>query len=290
MRAHAILILGLAALMVAPDASAQSFKEKLKKATEEVGQQIKQEVKQQIKQEASKRAPEKTPAKSAAKPSVKKTITVPSSQGSSQPAGGQATTVKLPEIHNALFAPLGAPADPKQGVKSSSVTRPPKEDAKQPDWNDARPYVDELDNKSLIEEFVLLNECLNSGYIDSNSPVAIRYFNQVQREFTNRMEVLERMVEYYDQTKTDYVSDYGLDAAAVNDNNHRMLASILKQDVYKRTVRSSLAPFFELKIKDGDSWFTCFNEETRKYFAEHGGYEDAHKKMTIWDPDALPEK
>lgn len=288
MRAHAILILGLAALMVAPDASAQSFKEKLKKATEEVGQQIKQEVKQQIKQEASKKTPEKTPAQS--KPSVKKSAAISGRQDNGQPAAGQATTVKLPEIHNALFEPLGAPADPKQGVKSSSVTRPPKEDAKQPDWNDARPYVGELDNKSLVEEFVLLNECLNSGYIDSNSPVAIRYFQQVQREFSDRIEVLDRMVEYYDQTKTDYVSDYGLDAAAVNDNNHRMLAGILKQAVYKRTVRSSLAPFFELKIKDGDSWFTCFNDATRKYFAEHGGYEDAHKKMTIWDPDALPEK
>lgn len=86
MRAHAILILGLAALMVAPDASAQSFKEKLKKATEEVGQQIKQEVKQQIKQEASKKTPEKTPAQS--KPSVKKSAAISGRQDNGQPAAG----------------------------------------------------------------------------------------------------------------------------------------------------------------------------------------------------------
>lgn len=260
MKARAILIFGLAALIGMPNTSAQSFKERLKKATEKVGQQVKQEV--------SKKAPEKKSdnTSSSEKKGVQK-------RNDNQQSKDKTPTANLPQTHTALFAPLGEPVNAKYGIKSVTPVRPPKEDAKQPDWNDARTHVYELDNKSLTDEYLMLNDCIKSGYIGSTSPASFRFHN-VKDELIARTETLNRMVNIYNEAKDN--AEDGEDGFA--DLERKRLAAYLKGRLYKTLIRSSIAPFFTLE----GNWIS---NETKTYFKTHGGYENAHKaNWTVWNP------
>lgn len=75
-------------------------------------------------------------------------------------AKSNSASTDLPETHTALFAPLGEPAKAEYGTKSVTASKPPKEESKQPDWNDVQTFVYELDNKNLVEEYLILDECL----------------------------------------------------------------------------------------------------------------------------------
>lgn len=246
MKTRLLLILSLLFLIGAPDVSSQSFKDRLKNATEKVSKQVVNEVKKKTSKKTDKVTKHTTKSRKGKKQS---------SQNASS------AVAPLPSTHGALFAPLGEPVDAKLGVKSAKVTRPPKDETKQPDWNDARPSVSELDNKSLVDEFVLLYECIESKYLDFNSPCGIR-FNSVQRELTDRVDVLDKMVSDYEE-------------------GPEYLSMVLGRRAYHIVVRSSLAPLFEFNI-NGETWF---RDATREYFEAHGGYKNAHKNLTKWDPN-----
>jgi hypothetical protein len=257
MKARVFLILSLAVLMGTPNTSAQSFKEKFKKVTEKVGQQVKQEVKNSGKKSDN---------------TSNRNKETPKRQGN-QHAKDKTSTVNLPETHTAFFAPLGEPVDAKYGIKSMKPVRPPKEETKQPDWNDARTHVYELDNQSLADEFQMLDDCINSGYIDATGPASFRYHN-VKDELVNRADALNKMVNLYNEAKDEYDSD---EQGFIDLNNNR-LAAHLKGRLYQTVIRSSIAPFFTLK----GNWIS---NEAKTYFKAHGGYENAHKaNWTVWNP------
>lgn len=299
-KAHAILFFGLTAFLACgPAASAQSFKQKIKKATEEVGQQVKQEVGQHIKQEVAEKIQGKTqekasgkiqgksPAKSSAdKSAASKSAVSSSRQGGSQSAKNKAVTIDLPQTHTALFAPLGE-QDAKYGSKSVPVSKPPKEETEQVAWNESRVSAWEFDNKSLVEEFLLLDECMESRYFTATSPAFFPYCD-IKDELNARIDALEEMVEQYNEAHYEYAvrkqEGAGYEDQWVIDLAHHNLARVLQKREYHALVRSSIAPLFTMKG-------TWIDDGVREYFEAHGGYENAHKAdLTVWDPDPAAGK
>ena len=131
-------------------ASAQSFKDRFKSAVNKVKQEVKQEV---------------SKTKSVGTSSLKGKLPVMTNSSSSLFGAN----------HTALFAPVGTPTNAKYGIKKVTPVKPPKEDAKQPDWNDARTYVYELDNQSLVDEYLMLEKCMETKYINPTGPASFRY-------------------------------------------------------------------------------------------------------------------
>lgn len=185
--------------------------------------------------------------------------------------------VKLPKVHTALFAPLGYPADASWGVKTVKPVIPPTAATKQVDWVDKQPDIYQLDNQSAVDEFLLLDQCKEDGYIEALTPADHRYYN-IKGEVFARAEELNAMVRYYNELLDEYDSE---DPQWVIENIETKLADLLGGDLYKRIIRSSIAPFFALK--------GAIDEDTKAYFAAHGGYENAvNKNLTVWDPQ--PDK
>lgn len=260
MKARVISLLGLTLLMGVSSASAQSFKDMFKNA--------KKKVEQQVKQKTSENLPKsQTTTKATTKSSSKR-------KGAALSAKSSGSTVNLPATHTALFAPIGAPVNAKYGIKTVKAVKPPKEETKQPDYNDARISTYELDNKSLVEEYKLLHELFENKYFRVTSPVAQRYF-RVEEELNDRTKALNKMVSMYNEAK----DTYGEEEQAFCDAANRNFAGYLKTRAYKTVIRSSLAPLFALS----NEWI---DSETRAYFKAHGGYENAHKATwTVWNPD-----
>lgn len=259
MKVRVIPILGLALLMGVPSASAQSLKGFIKNAKKQVEQQVKQSVSGNV---PKTQASSKTTSKSSTK---RKSIQTTKSSGS---------TINIPATHTALFAPIGDPVNAKYGTKTVKAVMPPKDEKKQPDWNDARTSAYELDNKSLVEEFKLLHPCMDNGYLKATSPAAQRYFS-VQNELTERTKALTKMVSMYNEA----IDSYDEGEQALSDAANRNFAGYLKARAYKTVIRSSLAPLFTLS----NEWI---DSDTRAYFKAHGGYENAHKvTWTVWNPD-----
>lgn len=250
MKTRTAILVSIAVLLGVPDASAQSFLGKLKKT-----------VKNAVKQEVSDKVTDKTTK-------VVKTTTGKSTSATSSKTGG--TSSSLPADHTALFAPIGQAVDSKYGTKTVKAERPPKDETKQPDWNDARISVYELDNKSLVEEFLLLDECLNNKYFRATSPAFARY-SAVLDELSQRTKALEKMVDYYNEA-SDYEADGDTGFAK---ENYKLLGGILKGRPYKTLIRSSVAPFFTSERE-------LIKKNVATYFNAHGGYENAHKaKFTV---------
>lgn len=267
MNVRTILILSFVALMGAPNASAQSFKDKFKKAAEKVGQQVKQEVSKKTSEQTSKASGKTSKSSQTSTKTTRKSSTT-------QQTGGNTTSAALPATHTALFAPLGTPVDAKYGTKTVKAVKPPKEDVKQPDWNDSRTLVYELDNQSLVEEYLMMEECLDTKYISPSSPAVFRHSVLVD-ELAARAKALDRMVEIYNEAK-DYETD-GDEGFA--DMERKRLAEILKSRPYQTVIRSSIAPLFNVKGKN------VIGSSTKAYFKANGGYENAHKaKWTVWNP------
>ncbi len=193
---------------------------------------------------------------------------------------GDSTTpgVRLPKEHTALFAPLGYPVDASWGVQSIKPVLPPTAAAKQVDWVDKMPYIFNLDNQSAVEEYLLLLQCEEDGYIEPLTPADHRYDN-IRSEVFARAGELNAMVEHYNELLEEYDSG---DPQWVIAGIENKLAALLGGELYKRTIRSSIAPLFNLKGN-------VITEETRAYFAAHGGYENAiNENLTVWDPQ--PDK
>ena len=276
MNTRTILLLSLAVLATGPALSAQSLRENLKKAAEKVGKQIEQEV--------TKNLPVKkgTTTKRASGTSSRDAELEKQYEAMLGPGVGNAEdeppTAKLPKQHTALFAPLGYPIEASYGLKKAKPQLPPKQAEKQVDWTEKLPYIYELDNQSLVDEFLLLDQCVEDGYIHNLTPAMARYDN-VKGEVFARADALNGMVEQYNEAMDEYNSET---YQWVINGIHRKLADILDSREYKTVVRTSLTPLFLLKGN-------FVNEKTKKYFELYGGYENAiNVKMTVWDPQ--PEK
>lgn len=231
-------------------ASAQSFKDRFKSAVNKVKQEVKQEV---------SKTTHKT--KSVGTSSVKGKLSVMSNSSSSLFGAN----------HTALFAPVGTPINAKYGIKKVTPVKPPKEDVKQPDWNDARTHVYELDNQSLVDEYLMLKKCMETKYINPTGPASFRY-HSVLDELVERTSRLNRMVEYYNEAN-DAANDED-EVAFADEFIDLLIGQVLKQDSYKRMVRSSLAPFATLNKLSGKNFM---ENETMDYFEKHGGLQNAHK-------------
>ena len=190
-------------------------------------------------------------------------------------AEDEAPTVRLPETHTALFAPLGYPVEATYGIKSVKPVMPPREASDQVNWSEKQPNVYELDNQSLVAEFLMLDDCFADGYIKTLTPAHWRYDEIVKGELWARVGALNKMVEQYNEAKEEYGADT---YQWVINGIHNKIASVLDSREYKTLIRSSLTPLFTLK----DKWIS---DETKAYFNAHGGYENAHKaNWTVWDP------
>ena len=263
-----ILTLCLALLVGTPSVSAQSFLKKVKSATEKVVKNAKETVTQATKDEVGKAA-RQTTGKVAEKAPV------------STPIASSAASVALfGKDHTALFAPVDTAEKSTYGTKSvPTPAKPPKEDAKQPDWNDARAYVYEMDNQSLVDEYVMLLDCFESGYLPSmNCPASFR-LGAVRDELLARHKMLERLVEYYNEAIESYGDE---DNGWVADESvNFIIRNVLSCGEYKRMIRSSLAPLWTLTARSGKNWIKD-GDAIDKYFKAHGGYENAHKaKWTV---------
>ena len=202
-------------------------------------------------------------------------------KGANKNAEDEAPTVRLPKTHTALFAPLGYPIEANYGVKSAKPVMPPRKDSDQVSWSDKLPAVSDLDNQSLVAEYIMLDQCAEDGYIGTLSPAYWRYDNLVKEELLSRIGALNDMVELYNEAMDEYKVDDTYNW--VINGIHRRLVAVLEGTAYKTVMRSSLTPLFTLKKN-------FVNKATKEYFAAFGGYENAIKAtMTVWDPEPNKE-
>lgn len=263
MRTRTILFLSLALIIGAPHSSAQSLKDKLKKAAEQVGQQVKQSI-------------SSTGKNSSRDSELQKRTDAMVGKGNNRNAEDEAPTVRLPKSHTALFAPLGYPVEATYGIKSVKPVMPPKDADSQTGWSEKLPDVYEMDNKSLADEYDMLDKCVADGYVVPLTPAYWRYSGLVKGEILARTEALNEMVRQYDEA----MDEYGMDDTYnwVINSIHDKLANVLDGRAYKTMLRSSIAPFFTMKGK-------FIEDRTKEYFKTFGGYENAvNVELTVWDP------
>lgn len=268
MRFHVFLICLMGLLASTSDTSGQSLLNRVKGVANKASQKVLQKSTQRIVQRGKQ---EVKPQATKNKPTNGKPIDKTSSGNNSQSFDSH--TLPFPKDHTALFAPIGYPCDPIWGTKPHKLSKPPYEMAKQPNWMDARPNENEYDNASLVKAFKMLHECIETKYISANAPAASAYFN-MQRELEARYAALDNMVERYNLLMDYYESlnnDDGLDYNVLMNDAKDMLCKVLKNDTYKKTIRSSIAPLKEY-----------LKEETVKYIEQHGGFDNAHiAKLTV---------
>lgn len=193
-------------------------------------------------------------------------------------------TVRLPDQHTALFAPLGYPIEAQFGVKKAKPSQPPREATKQVDWSGKQISPSNYDNQSLVDDYQFMSDLVVNGYIENLTPAFARY-DMVEEEFLARGKVLNELVKCYKEIRSQYSMDDNYQW--VINHAHNTLARLLESDIYKRTIRSSLTPLFkaEWTSPDGSQKVSLVNDDTKKYFAEHGGYENAiNVEWTKWDP------
>lgn len=112
---------------------------------------------------------------------------------------------------------------------------------------------------------------METKYINPTGPASFRY-HSVLDELVERTSRLNRMVEYYNEAN-DAANDED-EVAFADEFIDLLIGQVLKQDSYKRMVRSSLAPFATLNKLSGKNFM---ESETMDYFKKHGGIENAHK-------------
>ena len=197
-------------MATAPDASAQSFLNKVKRVASKTAQEAVQKAKQDAVNKAKQEVEQKTNLKETpevvnSKPTARKSIGKTLSGKSSSSAGSR--TLPFPKDHTALFAPLGYPCDPTWGTKQHTLSKPPHDLTKQPDWMSARPAEVEYDNASLVKAFKMLDECMETRYLTAISPAAFGFFN-MQGELEARCKALDAMVHCYTEVKDEYEHFY----------------------------------------------------------------------------------
>ena len=192
----------------------------------------------------------------------------------------EAPTIRLPKQHTALFEPLGYPIEDHYGTLSvKQPVFPPKKAADQVDWVGKQPSVLDMDNQSLVDEYLMLDKAESKGVDMSLSPAWHRY-HALKDIIYDRCDVLNNFVKWYNEALGEYAMGNDTYNWVIN-GDHRRMVDLIGGDCYKTLIRSSLVPLFSL---DG-----FISDDTRAYFAAHGGYENAHKvKWTHWDPE--PDK
>lgn len=276
MKLYVFLICLMGLMATAPDASAQSFLNKVKRAVSKTAQEAVQKTKQDAVNKAKQEVEQKTNLKVTPevvnnKPTARKSIGKTLSGKSSSSAGSH--TLPFPKDHTALFEPLGYPCDPTWGTKQHTLSKPPHDLTKQPDWMSARPAEVEYDNASLVKAFEMLDECMETKYLTAISPAAFGFSNMLG-ELEARCKALNAMVNCYTAVMDEYENFYeddGMNHGVMLDEAKDNLCNALKNDHYKSTIRSSIAPLKKY-----------LESKTVEYFEKHGGLENAHKaKFTV---------
>ncbi len=114
---------------------------------------------------------------------------------SNKNAEDESPTVRLPETHTALLAPIGYPVEATCGVKSAKPSMPPRDADDQVAWSEKQPATRTLDNRSLVDEYVQLVGLEEDGYIAPLSPAGWRYHEMVSPALSGRANALNKMVE-----------------------------------------------------------------------------------------------
>ena len=251
MKTRNILILCTAFLVSMPSADAQSFKDGLKSLGDKIGKPYRGKARQKQYDAMMGNVPEME---------------------------DEAPTVKLPNEHTALFAPLGYPVEAAYGTLTVKPSMPPQSPDAQVNWSEKQPYVFKLNNKSLVDEYLLLDDCFKNGYFKTFTPAHARYEN-VGDELYARANALNKLVELMAEARSEYG---GESPQWVINGLHDIIASILEGEKYKTLIKSSISPFFTVK--------GLINDVTKEYFQKHGGYENATKvTMTKWDPKPVKQ-
>ena len=276
MKTRNILILCTAFLVSMPSTDAQSFKDGLKSLGDKIGKQI-------VKTTSSKPTTSKPTTQ---KPAASKTSDrdkalqkqYDAMMGNAPEMEDEAPTVKLPNEHTALFAPLGYPVEAAYGTLTVKPSMPPQSPDAQVNWSEKQPYIFKLNNKSLVDEYLLLDDCFKNGYFKAFTPAHARYEN-VGDELYARANALNKLVEFMAEARSEYG---GESPQWVINGLHDKIASILEGEEYKTLIKSSISPFFTVK--------GLINDVTKEYFQKHGGYENATKvTMTKWDPKPVKQ-
>ena len=251
MKTRNILILCTAFLVSMPSADAQSFKDGLKSLGDKIGKPDRDKALQKQYDAMMGNVPEME---------------------------DEAPTVKLPNEHTALFAPLGYPVEAAYGTLTVKPSMPPQSPDAQVNWSEKQPYIFNLNNKSLVDEYLLLDDCFKNGYFKTLTPAHARYEN-VEGELYARANALNKLVELMAEARSEYG---GESPQWVINGLHDKIASILEGEEYKTLIKSSISPFFTVK--------GLINDVTKEYFQKHGGYENATKvTMTKWDPKPVKQ-
>ncbi len=114
---------------------------------------------------------------------------------SNKNAEDESPTVRLPETHTALLAPIGYPVEATCGVESAKPSMPPRDADDQVAWSEKQPATRTLDNRSLVDEYVQLVGLEEDGYIAPLSPAGWRYHEMVSPALSGRVNALNKMVE-----------------------------------------------------------------------------------------------
>ena len=280
MKTRSVLILCTALLLSMPPCSdAQSLKDGLKNIGDKIGKQI-QSTKNQITKKTTTTKPTTN------KPSANKTSDrdkalqkqYDAMMGNPPEMEDEKPTIKLPDEHTALFAPLGYPVEAAYGTLTVKPGMPPQSPDAQVNWTDKLPNISNLNNKSLVDEYLLLKDCFDNGYFKTLTPAHARLEN-VEGELYARANDLNYLVELMAKVRSEYGSE---SPQWVINGMHDKIASILEGEKYKTLIKSSISPFFTVK--------GLINDKTKEYFQKHGGYENATKvTMTKWDPKPVKQ-
>lgn len=184
-------------------------------------------------------------------------------------------TVRIPEQHTALLAPLGYDIEKPEGRQTYKPVQPPKEANQQVAWRDKQPMPSLLTNASLVAEYQMLSNA--HTYADMSLSPAYHYKSQISDEIYDRTNALEKLRKGIKEAKDEYTmtDTYNWVINGIHDN----VVRILQSNEYKRLIRSSVEPLFTVNFFDDPS-------EMKTYFAEHGGLANAHKvTWTKWDPE-----
>ena len=269
MKTRNILILCTAFLVSMPSADAQSFKDGLKSLGDKIGKQIvktTQSVKNQTTSSKPTTSKPTTSKPTTQKPAASKTSDrdkalqkqYDAMMGNVPEMEDEKPTVKLPDEHTALFAPLGYPVEAAYGTLTVKPSMPPQSPDAQVNWSGKQPNIFNLNNKSLVDEFLLLDDCFKNGYFKTLTPAHARYEN-VEGELYARANELNKLVELMAEARSEYGSE---SPQWVINGLHDKIASILEGDKYKTLIKSSISPFFTVK--------GLINDETKEYFQKHG--------------------
>ena len=276
MRIKTIVLCGAILLTAGhQEAHAQGFLNKIKKVTK----QVEQKVDNVLDRKPSKG---KMPKKSnGSKTRIDRQVDAMVGPSNNRNAEDQAPTVRIPQNHTALLAPLGYDIGPEYGVKTVTPQQPPAKADKQVAWRDKMPDPRLLTNACLVDMFEMLRDA--SDYADMSFTPAGQYRELVDETIRARIDVLENMRENIEEVedKYDIPDTYNW---SIN-MSHRLVVRDISSDAYKALVRSSVEPLFTLEKK-----FDDYTEMT-SYFEKHGGMKNTHKMtLTKWDPEPNKEK